>query len=264
LLTKQERTVLPDRQELRALFDQEADVVSARNNLNTPWHRKLRDAVFDACYTALSDFRSRRRRLLTASAPCGAGKTSFAWAFIVAITHHADKHPDAPQGCVFVTDRIQRADEVYRDLEAALPGKVAIWTSEHRDLFSREKLRQYPVIVVTGRFYLGPNGHLAHSVNSRNDFQKRALTIVDERPEEVTTYEILLSEAQKVREALIEKRPDVKEPIDNLLLFMEPYSYKPTNKIYLPEETSNALAWFLSGDAERLWLPWKPRRESAF
>ena len=49
---------------------------------------------------------------------------------------------------------------------------------------------------------------------------------------EVTTYEILLSEAQKVREALIEKRPDTKEPIDNLLLFMEPYSYKPTNKIY--------------------------------
>ena len=39
-------------------------------------------------------------------------------------------------------------------------------------------------------------------------------------------------EAQKVREALIEKRPDTKEPIDNLLLFMEPYSYKPTNKIY--------------------------------
>jgi hypothetical protein len=62
-------------------------------------------------------------------------------------------------------------------------------------------LRQYPVLVVTGQFYLGPNGHLAHSVNNRNDFQKRALTIVDERPEEVTTYEILLSEAQKVREA---------------------------------------------------------------
>jgi hypothetical protein len=107
-----------------------------------------------------------------------------------------EKYPEAPQGCVFVTDRIQRADEVYRDLEAALPGKVAIWTSEHKDLFSREVLRRYPVVVVTGQFYLGPNGHLAHSVSSRNDFQKRALTIVDERPEEVTTYEILLSEAQ--------------------------------------------------------------------
>ena len=125
LLTKQERTVLPDRQELRTLFDEEADAISAKNNLNTPWHRKLRDAVFEACYTALSDYRTRRRRLLTASAPCGAGKTSFAWAFIVAMTCYAEKYPEAPQGCVFVTDRIQRADEVYRDLETALPGKVA-------------------------------------------------------------------------------------------------------------------------------------------
>jgi superfamily II DNA or RNA helicase len=141
LLTKQQRTVLPDRQELRTLFDEEADAISLRNNLNTPWHRKLRDAVFEACYAALSDYRSRKRRLLTASAPCGAGKTSFALAFIVAMTRYADKHPEAPQGCVFVTDRIQRADEVYRDLEAALPGKVAIWTSEHKDLFSREVLR---------------------------------------------------------------------------------------------------------------------------
>jgi hypothetical protein len=252
LLTKQERTVLPDRQELRNLFDEEADVISVKNNVNTLWHRKLRDAVFEACYAALSDYRCRKRRLLTVSAPPGAGKTSFSCAFIVAMTRYAEKHPQAPQGCVFVTDRIQRADEVYRDLETALPDKIAIWTSEHKDLFSREVLRQYPVIVVTGQFYLGPNGHLAHSVNNHGDFQKRALTIVDERPEEVTTYEILLSEAQKVREALIEKRPDTKERFDSLLLFMEQYSYKPTNKVYLPEGTSDALAWFTSGEADRL------------
>src|SRR5262249_33867549 len=139
-----------------------------------------------------------------------------------------------------------------RDLEALLPGKVAIWTSEHKDLFSREVLRQYPVIAVTGQFYLGPNGYLAHNVNNHGDFQKRALTIVDERPEEVTTYEILLSEAQKVREGLIETHPNTKEHMDTLLLFMEQYSYKPTNKIYLPEDTSDKLAWFASGEAERL------------
>jgi hypothetical protein len=252
LLTKQERTVLPDRQELRTLFDKEADVISAKNNLNTPWHRKLRDAVFEACYAALSDYRSKKRRMLTVSAPPGAGKTSFACAFIVAMIRFAEKHPEAPCGCVFVTDRIKRADEVYHDLEASLPGKVAVWTSEHKDLFSREVLRQYPVIVVTGQFYLGPNGHLAHSVNSRNDFQKRALTIVDERPEEVTAYEILLSEAQKVREALIETHPHTKEHLDSLLLFMEQYSYKPTNKIYLPEETSDKLTWFTGSEAQRL------------
>jgi hypothetical protein len=252
LLTTQERTVMPDRQELRALFDEEADAISMKNDLNTPWHRKLRDAVFEACYTALGDYRSRKRRLLTVSAPPGAGKTSFACAFIVAMTRYAERHPEAPQGCVFVTDRIQRADEVYRDLEVTLPGKVAIWTSEHKDLFSREVLRHYTVVVVTGQFYLGPNGHLAHSVNNRGHFQKRALTIVDERPEEVTTYEILLSQAQKVREVLTETHPDTKEHMDSLLRFMEQYSYKPTNKIYLPEETSDKLAWFTEGEAERL------------
>ena len=114
-------------------------------------------------------------------------------------------------------------------------------------------LRQYSVIVVTGQFYLGPNGHLAHSVNNRNDFQKRALTIVDERPEEVTTYEILLSEAQKVREAIQqETQPEIQERFDSLLRFMEQYSYKPTNKIYLPEEISDKLAWFTESAAERL------------
>ena len=59
LLTKQERTVLPERQALRALYDEEADVISAKNNLNTPWHRKLRDAVFEACYAALCDYHSK-------------------------------------------------------------------------------------------------------------------------------------------------------------------------------------------------------------
>jgi hypothetical protein len=40
--------------------------------------------------------------------------------------------------------------------------------------------------------------------------------------------------------------------MDSLLLFMEQYSYKPTNKIYLPEETSDKLTWFADGEAERL------------
>jgi hypothetical protein len=56
------------------------------------------------------------------SAPPGPGKTSFSCAFMVAVTRYAEKYPEAPHGCVFVTDRIQRADQVYRDLEAAPDG----------------------------------------------------------------------------------------------------------------------------------------------
>ena len=98
LLTKQERTVLPERQALRALYDEEADVISAKNNLNTPWHRKIKDAVFEACYAALCDHHSKYRRMLTVAAPPGAGKTTFSLAFIVALTRYAEEHPE---GCLW-------------------------------------------------------------------------------------------------------------------------------------------------------------------
>ena len=67
----------------------------------------------------------------TVSAPAGGGKTSFSYALIAAVTRYAEQNRDAPYGCAFVTDQIPRADEVYRDLEALLPGKVAIWTTDH-------------------------------------------------------------------------------------------------------------------------------------
>jgi len=50
---------------------------------------------------------------------------------IAAVTRYAESRPDAPYGSVFVVDQIAKADEVYRDLSALLPGKVAIWTTEH-------------------------------------------------------------------------------------------------------------------------------------
>jgi superfamily II DNA or RNA helicase len=121
-LTNHELPAVPDREALRALYDEAADVISAKNNLNTPWHRKIRDAVFEACYAALCDHHSGKRRMLTVAAPPGAGKTSFSMAFIVAFTRYAEQHPGAAYGVVFLTDRSARAAEVYRELDALLPG----------------------------------------------------------------------------------------------------------------------------------------------
>jgi hypothetical protein len=87
--------------------------------------------VFVAGCAALSDFHTDTRRMHTVSAPAGGGKTSFSYALIAAVTRYAEQNRDAPYGCAFVTDQIPRADEVYRDLEALLPGKVAIWTTDH-------------------------------------------------------------------------------------------------------------------------------------
>ena len=67
----------------------------------------------------------------TLSAPAGAGKTSFSYALIAAVTREAEENPAAPFGCVFVVDQIERADTAYRELSELLPGKVAVWTSEH-------------------------------------------------------------------------------------------------------------------------------------
>jgi hypothetical protein len=47
------------------------------------------------------------------------------------LTRLADTSEDAPQGCVFVVDRIAKAEEVFVDLDKFLPGHVAIWTSDH-------------------------------------------------------------------------------------------------------------------------------------
>jgi hypothetical protein len=55
-----------------------------------------------------------------------------------------------------------------------------------------------------------------------------------------------------VREALLEKHPETKEHLDLLFQFMEGYSYKPTNRIYLPKDVSDKLAWFTSATADRL------------
>ena len=207
----------------------------------------------------------------TVSAPAGAGKTSFAYALIAAVHRYAETTSDAPYGVVFVVDQIEKADKVYCDLSALMPGKVAIWTRDHDThckkpervenpaaRFVAEELRHYPIIVVTHKFYLGTRGHHACNVVRQGVLGQRALTIVDERPDEAPSLDLMLSEAEAVREALIPQYPDTKDHVDALLRFMEQYSYAPANKLYRPgveldpNEVNEELGWFRSGAAERL------------
>ena len=254
-MRKQERPTVPEREALHALYAQAVEELNATrgNLLNSAFYRAISDAVFEACYTALSDHHSRRQRMLTVAAPPGAGKTSFSLAFIAALTKYGQEHPEAAYGAVFVTDRSARADAVYRELDALLPNKnVAVWTEEHSHLFKREALRQYPVAVCNNQFYFGKNGAHARNVNNRGYLQDRALTIVDERPQQVDVFEIVLSDAQKVREEVVDKHPEAKEHLDKLLKFMERYSYEPANKIFLPDDVGETLAWFNTAEASRL------------
>jgi hypothetical protein len=263
---------LPDRLALRALYDAAvAELNASRNNiLTTGFYAKTGDAVFNAGYLALSDAVTDTRRMHTVSAPAGGGKTSFSYALVTAVTRYAGNRPEAPYGAVIVVDQIEKADKVYRDLSALLPRRVAVWTSDHDTKCKRpekierpaarygaDELRHYPVIVVTHKFYLGSNGHKARNVMRDGFLRPRMLTVVDERPDEAPTLDIMLSEAQAVREALIEAHPETKEHLDALLRFMERYSYEKPNKLYRPgiEVDPNAvtgeLGWFNTAAAER-------------
>jgi hypothetical protein len=172
---KKERPAVPDRVALRALYDQAVDEIIATRTtlLTTAYYLKIKDAVFEACFAALGDHHSKIRQMRTVAAPPGAGKTTFSLAFIVALTRYAAQHPEAAYGAVFLTDRDERADEIHHELDALLPGDVAIWTGSHSRLFKREALRQYSVAVVNNQFYFDVNGKHARNVNNRGRWQER-------------------------------------------------------------------------------------------
>jgi hypothetical protein len=279
-MTTEELPTLPDRDRLRALYDTAVNELNqARDGrLTTDFYAKTGDAVFDACYLALSDScRGTKgpRRVNVVSAPAGGGKTSFSYAFMAALTRYAEMDPKAPQGCVLVVDQIRKADEAYRELDTLMSGKVAVWSSEHdrgcktrtkvpspAAEFTQDELRNYAVIVVTHAFYNGRKGHKAHLMKRGGRLwpHDRALVIVDERPEEVTIYETTLAKALDLRDKLVGKRPDINEPMGRLLTFMTPNGITPinNNRIERPSEhfgqplVANHLQWFATKEAEDL------------
>jgi hypothetical protein len=272
---------LPDRQALRAHYDRAVNEINSTRpaiDLTKGFYAETGDGVFEAGYLALSDSCApdrAPRRIHVVSAPAGGGKTSYSYALMMAVTRLADEDLNAPYGCIFVVDQITKADEVYRELNALMPGKVAVWSTEHdRDckptnrkkvpepaaLFKRDELRCYPIVVVTHAFYNGPKGNKAHQMlrNARHS-SGRALVIVDERPEEVEIYETTLKEAQALRETLDQLRPDLSTVLDKLLLFMMPSCLRAqANVIERPAEAygmdfvADELEWFTTKEADDL------------
>jgi hypothetical protein len=173
---------------------------------------------------------------------------------------------------VFVVGQIKKADEAFKDLNALAPDKVAVWTNEHDPsckereqvlepaaLFTKEELRHYQIIVVTHAFYNGKNGYQAHVALRQNKHihNGRALTIVDERPEEVAHYEITLKEAQDIREKLEAKRHDLTDTLDKLMSFILPESIGAVGNVIMrasdrfdKDLIADHLSWFTSDEAE--------------
>jgi len=259
--------IVPGQEVFRSLYDQTIPKLQNYDSINTKWHAQVGDAVFESVCLALADTISGERRMHTVSAAIGAGKTSFAIASLVAQAQWSELDRKAPHGAVLVVEQIRRAEELYRQLNALWPGKLAVWTTEHdpkctawptlgkkpEATFTRQQLQDYPVIVVTHKFYQDVNYQRARTVVRNGVASKRALTIVDERPDEAPMLEIELSLAQKVREKLVDRYPEIKERLDPLFLFMEEQSYAERNKIVRPKkQETKTLAWFQSYDADEL------------
>jgi hypothetical protein len=275
-MTIQPLPTVPDRDALRALYDEAIGQINPSRqtiDLTTGFYAETGNAVFDAGYLALSDYcrgSAGPRRLHVVSAPAGGGKTSYSYALMLALATYAEQKPEAPYGCVFVVDQIKKADEAFKELNALIPGKVAVWTNEHDPgckkrtkvphpaaEFTKDQLPHYPIIVVTHVFYNGPNGYKAHVfVRDKRIYSGRALTLVDERPEEVLIYEITLKEAQNIREKLEEKLPDLKQVLDNLMRLMMPYTLNVRGGImrasdqFGQEFVADQLDWFTTTQAE--------------
>lgn len=210
-MTANVTTSVPDRTELRLDYDEAISELNPyRNNcLTTPFYSQTGNAVFDACCLALSDTAAGNKLMRTISCPPGAGKTSFAYAFLIALTRYAERHPNEPLGAVLVVNEIKKADNDFRSLHTHIPRHIAIWSKEHDRVhrvreklqeepiarFAQHELRNYAVAVVTHQFYLDVNGEHARTLVHHGKAAPRILTIIDEQPNEVPTKEITLAEA---------------------------------------------------------------------
>jgi len=234
---------LPDRHALRTRYDEavsQINVARSAIDLTTGFYARTGDAVFDAGMRAISDAcSSSPARVHTIAAPVGGGKTSFAYALMLALTQHADENPKGPYGCAFVCDQIEKADAAYRELNALMPGRVAIWTSDHDKrnprgekvaqpaaLFTQDELKLYPVIIVTHKFFSDTNKHKARNVVRKQDakfLHSRSLFIVDERPQDVTAYDLTFADVQALKTTMCHQREDLKEHWEALWTLLSRY-----------------------------------------
>src|SRR5215471_10270264 len=275
---------LPRRDQLRMEFDAAVihlDQSRTHPMLTTEFYRRIGDSVFDAGYQALHDFVIHHHRdfdgpttrMHVVSAPVGSGKTSFSLAFVTALVRCAEHGPMAPSGALVVVNQIEKADTTFRDLNALLPGKIAVWTTEHDPAcklskqerkvsepaatFTKDDLQNYPVVVVTHAFFGGKGGHKARRVMHDGALQPRALTVIDERIEQVTVYDIAYSDAECVRELVMasEEHATVGPHMVQLVQFMHDRSFhgpsieRPTDNHDAWATTSDKLQWFATTEA---------------
>jgi hypothetical protein len=219
---------MPNKLLLRQAFDQAVlDLNSLRNTglLSGPWYHSTGSYTFEAGYRALQDQLGGQDNadqlyptVRVISSPVGSGKTSFAVAFIAACVRTS---PDI--GCVLVLDQIEKCEEKYQELNALIPGRVALWTTEH-NIHTQRDLARHQVAIVTHKHYGGKRSQNAKHWYSAFGLVPRTLTVVDERIQTMHRVDIKQTDTAEVYHRVVAdnnpKSAEAAKHLHNLLRFM--------------------------------------------
>src|SRR5882757_6255204 len=132
-----------------------------------------------------------------------------------ALMRLGDTDPNAPRGCVFLVEQMEKAEQMYVELNALLPDKVAVWTSDHdvnckqprkvlnpSRRFSVDDLEDYDVAIVTHAFYKNTRSHKARNILHDGSRMPRALTVIDEQFDNIDVFDVTLEGVTKVLAAV--------------------------------------------------------------
>lgn len=171
------------------------------------------------------------------AAGSGSGKTTLAKAFAVGLTRVSESSP-YPLGCVILVHHIATAQKAFEELQALVPDKVAIFSTEHdanrstRDErmpgFAVDELQDYPILVVTHEFYKGIRGEKARSYTRAGMTLPRVLTFIDEKVNEVEVYDVdkvALSQVWQFIQRDDHGLPDMADAVKSLVKFHDSKSF---------------------------------------
>jgi hypothetical protein len=236
-----------------------------RGQLTTGINAKVGASILEAGELALATPATAETgtpRQFVVAAPPGTGKTSHAIALMAATVRTASADPSKPYGCLFVLDQIKKADDMWRQIEALMPGEVAVWTSDH-DVECRkpekvipakqyhvDDLERHAIAVVTQAFLRGPRGDKGRWVNRGGHKVPRALTIFDEQTKEVEVYDVQVSDVFKVKEAIERRREwtDIIVPKMQPLIDFMLAKARPGPTVETPADDPGG--WRVAGDLE--------------
>ena len=195
-----------ERQALRRSLELLPDsaTLSDRGKPLSTFSRGVAETILAAGLLAYADRLEGKARYQTVSAPTGSGKSSYAWALVAALI-------EAVPGtsAVFLCETIDQCEDTYRELLKIVPAKhLAVWTSAHDKAtcafapangqkvymakFYAKDLQRRRIAVATHATFRGKSrGHLAQTyVAPDGTVLQRTLVVVDERPREVSLFDV--------------------------------------------------------------------------